>query len=80
MCSSDLRCIAALELIRQGENGFLVETENLPQMREALHKLVSSEELRERMSGEAIRTMERYTIENMAEEHRKVFAHEGKLL
>mgnify|MGYP001042925467 CR=1 FL=1 len=74
------RCIAALELIRQGENGFLVETENLSQMREALHKLVSSEELRERMSGEAIRTMERYTIENMAEEHRKVFAHEGKLL
>lgn len=68
------RCIAALELIRQGENGFLVESENKPQMKEALRRLVDSEELREKMSQGAIRRMERYTIENMAAEHMKVFS------
>ncbi len=68
------RCIAALELIEQGENGFLVESENKKQMKEALLCLAASEELREKMSREALRSMERYTIENMAAEHMKVFA------
>lgn len=72
------RCIAALELIEQGENGFLVETENTAQMKEALVRLAGSEELREKMSSNAIRSMERYTIENMAAEHMKVFEREGK--
>lgn len=73
------RCIAALELIEQGENGFLVETENVAQMRDALLRLTGSEELREKMSHRAILRMKSYTIENMAEEHRKVFARERKL-
>lgn len=71
------RCIAALELIEQGESGFLVETENKHQMTEALLRLTASEELREKMSRGAIRRMERYTIENMAAEHMKVFEREG---
>lgn len=74
------RCIAALELIKQGENGLLVETENKCQMKEALLRLADSEELREKMSQGAIRTMERYTIENMAAEHMKVFESEGGLV
>ena len=72
------RCIAALELIGQGENGLLVETENLTQMREALLRLVNSEELRKKMSCAALRRVEWYTIENMAAEHMKVFEREGK--
>lgn len=73
------RCIAALELIGQGENGFIVQTENKPQMKEAMRSLAESEELREKMSREAIRRMENYTIENMAAAHMKVFAGEGNL-
>ena len=72
------RCIAALELVEQGQNGFLVETENVAQMKEALLRLVNSEELRDKMSCAAFRRMERYTIENMAAEHMKVFEREGK--
>lgn len=67
------RCIAALELIGQEENGLLVESENKPQMKEALQRLAASEELREKMSRAAVRRMERCTIENMAAEHIKVF-------
>lgn len=74
------RCTAALELIEQGENGFLVESENVPQMREAMLRLAASEALREKMSYRAIRCMKGYTIENMAAEHMKVFAHEEKQL
>lgn len=74
------RCIAALELIEEGENGFLVETDNTEQMKDALLRLVNSEELREKMSDRAIRRMEQYTIENMAAEHMKAFEYEGKII
>lgn len=74
------RCIAALELIRPGENGFLVESENIPRMTEALLRLIESAELRDKMARNAIQTMEAYTIENMAAEHRKVFEREEEKL
>lgn len=72
------RCIAALELIENGENGFLVESENIPKMKEALLRLVQSEELRIRMSGKAVAGMGNYTIEAMAAAHMKVFEGEGE--
>mgnify|MGYP005749716469 FL=1 len=72
------RCIAALELIRNGEEGMIVENENLQQMREALLTLVRSPELREKMSDHAIRRIQGYTIENMAAEHSRIFAQKGK--
>ncbi len=67
------RCIAAMELIKSGESGILVESENIAQMRNALRLLVSSGELREKMAGNAVRRMEQYTIENMAAVHMKAF-------
>lgn len=73
------RCIAAMELIEQGKNGFIVESENLQQMEDALLRLGDSEELRGKMSREAIRRIERYTIEDMAAEHMKVFTCERDL-
>lgn len=67
------RCIAAVELIETNENGILVESENIAQMRDALHLLVNSAELREKMAYSAVKHMEQYTIENMAEVHMKAF-------
>lgn len=72
------RCIAALELIRNGEEGIIVENENLQQMREALLTLVRSPELREKMSDHAIRRIRGYTIENMAAEHSRIFVQKEK--
>lgn len=72
------RCNAALELIEHGKNGFLVETENVEQMKNALLELVRSKELREEMGGRALQTVANYTIENMALEHKQIFETEGK--
>lgn len=71
------RCIAAMELIEQGENGILVESENLAQMKEALLRLVTAPELRESMSAKAICTIQQYTIEEMAAAHLSVFEKQG---
>lgn len=72
------RCNAALELIQSGVNGFLVESENVEQMKDALLQLVTSEALREKMSANALQCIQGYTIENMAAVHMKVFECEGK--
>ena len=68
------RCNAALELIRKGENGLLVNVENLQQMENALLDLVEDEALRDRMGKQALRTIGEYTIENMAREHIAIFS------
>lgn len=73
------KCLAAMELIDSGENGYIVESENIEQMTEALNCLVGARELRMKMSKNAIRCMERYTIENMAAEHMRVFEYEQSI-
>lgn len=72
------KCIAALEMIEQGKNGFLVESENIEEMKETLLRLVNSKELRTQMSRNALQCMKQYTIENMAIEHMRIFENEGK--
>ena len=73
------RCIAAMELITQGENGIIVQSENIEQMRDALLKLVNSKKLREKMAENAIECMKWYTIENLAAEHMRIFESERKI-
>ena len=77
------RCIAALELIpgrgtcengkEDADAGMIVENENLGQMKEALLTLIQSPELREKLSENAIRRIQSYTIETMAAEHDRIF-------
>ena len=71
------RCIAALELIRNGEEGYIVVNEDLEQMKKALLALTESSERREEMSAGAIDRIQSYTIENMAAEHNRIFTQKG---
>ena len=71
------RCIAALELIRNGEEGYIVVNEDREQMKKALLALTESSERREEMSARAIDRIQSYTIENMAAEHNRILTQKG---
>lgn len=73
------RCIAATEMIVDNENGYMVESENLASMKEKVINLVNNPNLIEKMSECALRTAEKYTIENMTLEHMRVFGDERKI-
>ena len=60
------RCNAGLELIQNGKNGFLVPTEDVHALREAiLECLVESRAL----GQAALETIRPYTVQNMAADH-----------
>lgn len=64
------KCIAALELIKDGDNGFIVETENAMQLSDSIMKIMSDAQTREKMSEKALSEIrEKYTIENMVDDH-----------
>lgn len=71
--SSD-RCLAATEMITNDVNGYIVQNENLSEMKRAIDKIMKSEQIRQKMSKNAIQLIRnKYTIEKMAESHLKIF-------
>lgn len=61
-------CVAGVELIEDGENGFLVESEDWNFLYNKLAYLLVHPEERESMGKQNISLMKRYTYENMAYE------------
>ena len=66
-------CIAALELIKDGENGCKVPMGDDKLMCDKVLKICADESFKAKMSGSALETIKHYTIENMAATHIKVF-------
>nr|WP_238357750.1 glycosyltransferase family 4 protein [Cohnella zeiphila] len=60
---------AALDLVRDGTNGFLVPPDNAAMLAERLGKLAGDPELRGRFGAESRKLSEQYSIERMVEEH-----------
>lgn len=60
------RCNAGLELIRSGENGYLVGTENVHALREAIAAALPQAEV---LGKAALETIRPYTIQTMADDH-----------
>lgn len=65
------RCIAGLELIKNGENGYTVPADNLGILTEKINLICSNAELNTSMSLNSINEIKPYTVENMAEYHYK---------
>lgn len=63
------RCIAALELIRNGENGYVVPVEDAEALAEKMQAVMGDHALRAAMSECSLRTIAPYTIEGMVESH-----------
>lgn len=67
------RCIAGQELIENEINGYIIETNNVQQLKESIEKILNNDQLRILMAKNNIEKIKTYTIENMAIEHIKIF-------
>lgn len=67
------KCVAGLELIEDGKNGFIVPVDNIEELKNAIEKIISDEKLQETMSKSNIEKIKKYTIENMAKVHVEIF-------
>ena len=56
------------DLVVDGENGMLVEIENVQETINKLEKMIASKELREKMEKKSLEKIEKYKIENVLDE------------
>lgn len=68
------KCVAGVELIRNGENGFIVPTENAEKLASKINELMKNDSLRQLMSENNLQRIRKYTVENMAKTHISVLA------
>ncbi len=66
------RCIAAMELIRSGENGYVVPVESVTPLAEAMTRILQDPALASKMSRNNLEKIRSYTLERIAESHREV--------
>lgn len=66
------RCVAGLEMIKNGENGFLVPVEDVKELGKKINEILANSEVKEKMRKGAVLTAKEYTIEKMAESHYQI--------
>jgi glycosyltransferase involved in cell wall biosynthesis len=66
------KCIAGLELVKCGENGFIVPVEDASQLANKINCILSDNELQEKMGEKSLELIKPYTIENVAKGHTEV--------
>lgn len=67
------RCIAGLELIKNGENGYIVPVEDSETLAERCQTIFTDDLLRKKMSEKNLEKIQEYTIENMADRYLQIF-------
>ena len=65
------RCVAGLELVRSGTDGYIVPVEDVPALAEKMDAVLSGSV--DAMGASALERIRSYTIENMARVHAQVF-------
>jgi len=61
------KCIAGLELVKNGENGYLVPVNDITQLADRIAKILEIQE--SNMGRKSLEIIKDYTIEKMAEQH-----------
>lgn len=67
------RCIAGLELVKNGENGYIVPVEDSDALAEKCKKILADDMLCKKMSEKSLEKIQEYTIENMADRYLQIF-------
>ena len=63
------RCVAGKELVKEGENGYIVGVEDAVNLYEKVQEFFNDDDKRDYMSKESLKKIQMYTIENMASVH-----------
>lgn len=67
-------CVAGKELIENGINGYIVPVGDAISLSEKINIILGDNLMQKRMSEENLRRIREYTVENIAEIHRKILA------
>lgn len=65
------QCVAGLELVKDGENGFIVPVGDTSSLVQRISDMLDSPEEMKKLGENSLRVIQDYTIEHMAEEHMK---------
>ena len=63
------KCIAGLELVKNGENGYLVEKDDPEGLADRIKDIIENEEVCSKMGKKSLAVIGEYTVENMAKIH-----------
>ncbi|WP_158217614.1 glycosyltransferase family 4 protein [Lottiidibacillus patelloidae] len=67
------KCNAGLELVKDFDNGYLVQVDNSDTLANKIEKILYDDIVSERMAIRSLKKIRRFTIENMAIETNKIF-------
>lgn len=67
------KCIAGLELVKNGENGYIVESDHPAELAARISEIIEDDGKCAEMGQKCLKTAEAYTIENMAKSHIRIF-------
>lgn len=67
------KCVAGIELVQNGKNGFLVPVESVEALSEKISIVLQEQGLRRNMSEESLKIIRNYSIEEMAQRHMEIF-------
>ena len=67
-------CVAAVELIADGAEGYVIPASGLDGLHEKMRLILTDDKLRGAMSAAAIARIRSYTYENLAETHLEIFS------
>lgn len=70
------RCVAGMELVENGVNGYIVPIKDATALEESIRKLLEQDY--RKMGAAALEAIRPYTIENMAKTHVEIFARQEK--
>lgn len=63
------RCVAGLELVKDGVNGFIVPTDDSTALSAKINEVLANDFLRQQMATESLKRIRPYTIESMSKTH-----------
>ena len=66
------RCVAGLELIENGKNGYIIPVNDEEALIDKIMCLINHEQIKNRFRMENMKRIEEYTIENMAKVHMEI--------
>ena len=61
------KCVAGVELIENGENGYIIPVDAPDILADKINEILNNQELREEMGKKSLSKIENYTIENMVQ-------------
>jgi glycosyltransferase involved in cell wall biosynthesis len=67
-------CVAGLELIDNGINGYVIQVNDKYMLINAINKILKNNELRRNMSISSLKKISKFTIESMAKRHLEIFS------